>query len=119
VKYCYSYDEERYHGSFDSREEALVEARGDDTDRRVWTAEVVPAERTIATIATFRIGDLALEAVEEDLGDEIPSDDRILEYSDANAKDLGRVILQWIIANVPTSAFTVDNVVEHPPEPRP
>lgn len=42
-KYCYSIDEERYHGDFDTREEAFAEgATEPSVGRVIWTAVCVP-----------------------------------------------------------------------------
>lgn len=119
MKYCYSHDEESYTGSFDTREAALTEARADDAERTVWTAEILPASKIIDGMDGFRVGDLALEHVNEDLYEEITVDDGPLEYTAANASELGRVILDWIAENLKPTTFRAENVVEHQPDPRP
>lgn len=43
-QFCYSYDNEQFHGHFDSREQALAEARSGDDTRTVYVGESVPYE---------------------------------------------------------------------------
>lgn len=45
IKYCFSTDGETYTGEFETREEALVEAKetyNGNVDKAVWTAEILP-----------------------------------------------------------------------------
>jgi rubrerythrin len=41
MKYCYSTNEENYHGDFETRDEALSEARAMEPDEVVYTAQCV------------------------------------------------------------------------------
>jgi len=114
--YCYSTDEEQFRGEFNTREEALAEAR-DGRREAVWTAKCKP----INIHRFFPDGDSVIEDMHErayeEVGDvaedwlECTKDQRI-ELTDG----LLGVIDAWMDKhNLHARFWDVVDIIEHPP----
>ncbi len=99
-KWCYSTDEERYTGSFDTEAEACAEAEGQlecdmlpgDT-ATYYIAHVAPAD---ALLNARRLGEWAEEHMDETLADEIGWDDHIVELTSDEKEELGRMMIEYV-----------------------
>jgi hypothetical protein len=119
-KYAYSYDQEEYHGEFDTRAEALAECiANDDSDglHAVWTGEIVEGLDLLrAGSRAYFLAENAIDLADEMLSDDIAADDRIIDVTDAQKEELGRVIVEWLCANAECCRWGVKNVQEHSDE---
>lgn len=111
-KYAYSFDEERYDGNFDTREEAVEEARDIDPDIPVWTGRAVRPKLS----HFLRDADWWLEWASDRAADECA------EYSDGwppkappgADDDLMRVLDEWAERHgLQPQFFLVEDVQEH------
>lgn len=107
--YCYSLDEERFHDRFDTREEALAEAR-ENTEYTVWTGVVHEASDIIKK---FTLACRVFECAEEFLADEIGWDDTILEYTPELEAELNTLIVTFLSEKCSFNAFGVKDVQRH------
>lgn len=122
TKYAYSLDEERYHGQFDTVEEALAEA-GQDAEydaleegahtRTVWIGEVTEASEFLHKRNPVWVADDILERAEEYLSDNIGWDDRIIDLSEDQRKELGTLVTDWLCSKANFMAYGIRNAKEH------
>jgi len=119
-KYAYSYDQEEYHGEFDTRGDALAEAISDgdsDGPHAVWTGEIVEGQELLRTGSkAYFLAERSIEQADEMLADEIAADDYIIEVTDAQKEELGRVIVEWLCTHAGFCRWGVKNVQEHSDE---
>jgi hypothetical protein len=112
--YAWSDDQENFQGDWDSREDALSEARDTSDDRTLfWTGKVVPAQ---CLVSYSFIGEMIREHVDEQLYDEIGEHgEDALTFDD---EALGVVVKDWIGTHGKWSgAFMVEAVESHVIEP--
>jgi len=70
-KYCYSRNEEHYHGEFNTRQEAIDEASyGRDNDEVFYIAE----QEDPLNLVSFAFGELIAESLYERMGDAVNHD---------------------------------------------
>ena len=62
--YCYSWDEEHYHGSHKTRADALADGRDNHPGVDIWTAKIVPFTPDYAGSADAVLIDLSEQAFE-------------------------------------------------------
>jgi hypothetical protein len=120
IEYCYSTDEEEYSGRFSTVDEALDGASEDLAGQRdageaavVWVGEVVPAERTLRRLNLDTEVEYLVERVDEMLGEEIPSDDTIIELAREKHAGLAQLIKGYLCEHGRFNRWSVDNPVQH------
>lgn len=102
-KYCYSRDEEEFHGDFDSREEAEAELDGHSG----WVGKV---KNPYAFFKPEVLGDQIVELMDSWLIDDISGDETILSTTAEQSKELGELVLNWMRANIEPNRFGVCEV---------
>jgi hypothetical protein len=120
AQYAWSRNEERYHGEFDTREEALAEGAQDAYDDGaeigsevvITTGVSIPASMFLRD-AEDHLADCVAERAEEFLCDNIGWDDTIMELSKEATADLGKLIVDFLIENATFNAWGVGEVQEH------
>lgn len=117
IQWCYSTNEERFHGYYDTEAEAHVEAQAElecdgtpGDEYAYWVARVAKAEEFLDE---RRIGEWAQEHVEEQLADEIGWDDRIVELPIEAQEELGQMIIKFLREKGAFKAYGVKSVKEH------
>ena len=115
--YCYSFDEERFNGPFDSLDEALSEARSDRPEEtHTWLGEVrQPAEFFCPEV----LGRHIEEHISERLGDEVGDAAENFVLDKDQRHTLGALVLDWIKAGPGFHCWGVKNVQKmelNPPE---
>ena len=116
--YSYSTDEERYSGSFESREEALEEAKACVTERdgKIWQNKVWTGENRHPTLSTYLTLDGLLERAGETAYDE--AGDPVENWNPTATKDLEREFCALVDAfadkhGLQPNFFVVDRIEEH------
>lgn len=118
TKYAYSLDEERYYGSFDSIEAALLDAREDAEEGAcvVWVGEIVDAATLLRKRAAWKVADSSIEEADEFLVDAIGWDDQVIELTGKQINELGELITNWLCDNASFNAHAIINAKEYPVE---
>jgi hypothetical protein len=111
-KYCYSTDEEEYYGEFDSREEALAEARNCKDEGMVWTGVVKPAVDYLRKWHKST-GERIAEALDENLADYISGDEAIFDLAPEKCEELGKLITDFIEQHAVFNRWGVGDIQEH------
>jgi len=117
--YCWSLDQEEYHGEHDSRESAIGEAMDDiDADHGatavVWTARVVPAHTFLrGEVMAKLVAERIIEFCDEMLANDISADDYIVQADNAKRLELGNMVIDWLYKNAEFTRYGVDDVEEH------
>lgn len=119
-KYSYSFDEEVFHGQFDSIEEALAECGNvaeecyPSLTKTVYVGRCRPAAElvTAQNISSWHIDHL-LEGIEDSLHEEIGWDDQIMEVSEIAKNDLAKMIDTFLALNAKFNAYGVTDVTPH------
>lgn len=120
-KYCYSLDEEQFHGEYDTVDQALAQANEDlqteleaGEKRIVYVGRCRPAAELVTAkrISTWHIDHL-LEGIEDSLHDEIGWDDQIMEVSEVAKDDLAKLIETFLALNAKFNAYGVADVKPH------
>jgi hypothetical protein len=115
--YAYSLNEEDYHGSFTSVEQALAEAEGSldfwhaPGDKVfVWVGKIEDACEYVnrLDLATYLI-----ETIEERLSDEIPFDDVIVSIKTENVPAFDKELKALIAKHLAYNAFGIVDVVRY------
>lgn len=120
VEYCYSTDEEEYHGSFATVDDALAEANDDLAGQRdageaavVWIGEVVPAARTLQGMSLDTQVEYLVECIDDSLADEIPSDEPVVTLPSEKRDGLAQLIKDYLCEHGKMTRYSVDNPVKH------
>ncbi len=110
VKYAYSTDEERYHGEFDTREDAAREFFASDDDaEHVYVGEIVDAKAS--DYVDWRTVDKLLEDINQRIDDvdgELVGDWPVLQ--EEPKKELAKIIGEFLDKHAPVDFFNVTNV---------
>ena len=115
MKYAYSFDEERYHGEFNSIEEALSEARSSrDDEGAVWIGRIKPAKDFLRERNPLWLGERVEEEAEYNLADEIGWEDQIITLTKDQKIELGKLITEWLCDNASFNCYGVADVKEYP-----
>ena len=135
MKYCYSFDEERYFGECDSIEAAIIAGRqtmikesygecdsNESTDwlveiypgHHIWIAEVVPAVSFLRGTKWQPYAENILEAADQLVCDDVVSDDPVFSFSDEHKDELNQLILRFLELHAKCSAYGIRNPVAHP-----
>lgn len=117
---CYSTNQEDYHSAESKdREGAALEAMDDligeseaGEVRTVWVGEVKTAMEFLREREN-RIGEDAVEFLENWLVDEIAADDTIIEMPSEKMYWLGKIILDYLAEHAKFNRYGVSNVTEH------
>lgn len=120
TKYSYSLDGERYNGQFDTEEEALAEVGQEAEDecepgdeRIVYTATIAPATDFLRKNNALWIGERIEEDIECNLNDDIGWDDRIVELTNEQREELGKLVIEWMCTHAHFNCWGVVDVKEH------
>lgn len=120
-KFCWSLDEEEFHGDCASREEAIDEAEAaaieDDTSERggkatVWTGRVVPAMFHLRKRESW-IGEWIVELLDEVLIDKVYSEEPIVTLDDEAQLELGLLVLDFVERRASFQRYGVADVEAH------
>lgn len=104
-RYCYSTDEERYHGPCDTREEAIAELAG----RGGWVAQ---ERHPLEFISARSLGDDICQRISEILGEEVGEVAECFALSAEQEQALGALVLAWINDNPGFGCYGVKDI-EH------
>lgn len=88
-KWCYSHDEENYHGDFDTREEAIAEAQADEPERECWVGKTVGFTPRLDVFAESILSDV-LDQAHECCGE--AAEGWLGERTKAQEQDLGTML---------------------------
>jgi hypothetical protein len=116
-KWCYSRDEERFEGQYDTEDEAKAAAEEDlDNDLEVgdlatyWIAQVRSPEEFLNADT---IGQNIQENLDEWLTDDIGWEDPIVELPPGKSEELGKLVLKFIRENNGFHAYGITKPVSH------
>lgn len=119
-KWCYSLDEEYYEGSFDSIEDAKGEAQcmlDDETDvsengttRYYWVGQSC---HPLSKLTEAYVGADIIENINNSLYDIVSSDDIILDFSDSDVLDLGKLVLDFMKERAAVQVYALENITKH------
>lgn len=102
-KYCYSTNEENFHGACDSIEDALIECEDYDCEaEHCWIGEIIPVDTNICGYDTMeRVSEQVYEQVGE-YADSWPDIGK-KEITDILGERLTKVFQEWLIEtnNIP------------------
>ncbi len=111
MTYCYSFDEERFSGDFETEAEAISEAFTGYQNARtvVWVGEVCDA---IDYFSAARVGSDVFDMISEQLGEEVGEVAECFSMTNEQELKLGELVLQFIVNNGGFGCFGVKNVRE-------
>lgn len=121
-KFCYSIDEEQYHGSLNTRSAAAFHAESEiDGEwvefgelRKYWVAECChPLDLIMHDKLCLYRGERILEDINCAVADEILSDDPPLDLAKEDQEELGRLVIDFIRDRAAVQCYGVKNVEEH------
>jgi hypothetical protein len=118
--YAWSRDGEEFHGEFDSREAALLDAMADADDEHEPGDSVTLYTGRQQLAITFlrpleaRVGERVTEMLDDWLADEIPADSEIAELIKEKHAAFGKHILDWFETHGSFSRWAVVDIVQHP-----
>lgn len=105
--FCYSHDEERFHGDFNTEAEALTEVFSSAGNDRVYIGEVChPSEY----FTPQGVGADIFERISEQLGEEVGEVAECFTMTGLERESLGAMVLQFISDGPGFSCFGVKNV---------
>lgn len=120
TQWCYSNNEEEYHGPFESAEAALMRAiesledsgdHDEGDEAHYWLAKVATGEQLLHA---DRVGDWIVEHIDEALGDEIPSDgDPLCQLDENDQVALGEIVIDFIKQKGGFKRFGVADAARH------
>ena len=113
--FCYSTDETHFNGKFETREDALIEARSQDSmNCRIHIGEVSPLDfKELASKAISRIDvtEMMRDIIEEEIGEDMncePAADSVRKLEDATMEMLAALMEEtW------GGCFGVENITQH------
>lgn len=116
-KWCWSINEENYHGLHDTEEAAHGEAMDElDGEREPGKEAVYWIARTVSPldlISADWVGELIDESVECQMADECAAEDYILEMSKEHKTALGELVIAYIREHGSINYYSVTDVKEH------
>lgn len=121
-KYCYSLDGEQYHGRFGTRLSAQyggqIDADNNDyEDGEEVTIYVGQCKQPLDIIdSLYRrecIGELLDDQIDEWTWDEVVAEDRIIELTRDQQKELGGIVMEYMKAHASQNYYGVGDVTEH------
>lgn len=118
-KYCYSTDEESFHGRFTTAEDAHGQAQQDILDdtteadngqsRDYWIARCCHPLDCIKS----QIGDDIMDMLEQRMADEVAAEEECLSISKQDEIDLSNLVLDFIRARAVVQYYGVANFTKH------
>ena len=113
--FCYSTNGTHFNGKFETREEALIEARSQDSvDCRIHVGEVTPLDfQGLASKAISRIdvAEMMRDIIEEEIGEDMncePATESVRKFEDAVMEKLAALMEEtW------GGCFGVENITQH------
>ena len=113
--FCYSTNGTHFNGKFETREDALIDARFEDgLDCKVHTGKIVPLnfqELASKAISRIDIAEMMRDVVEEEIGDDMdltPHSDSVKKFEDAMMEKLASLMEEtW------GGCFGVEDITEH------
>jgi hypothetical protein len=121
-KFCYSLDGEQYIGRYDTPESALYNGQIEADERyneegdevTIYVAQVKEAIGIIDNdYRRERIGETIVDQLDEWLFDEICVDDRILELTREQQKELGGLVIRYMKDNASQNYYAAGDATEH------
>ena len=122
-KFCYSLDQEQYHGQFDTQSAAAGTAISElenefdpepGEERSYWIAECChPLDTIMHDRRLLWAGESFLEHVDEWCGDEIAAEDNILDLSADDKIALGKLVFDFLRERASVNYYGIKNPVEH------
>lgn len=110
TRYCYSFDEEQFHGDFGTEQEAVAEAAASDPERTtVYVGEVRPVRKMLVP---QHLGDDIIDRVSELLFEEMGEFADDFSASAEQKQELGAMVIEWLDENVGFAGYGVENVKE-------
>lgn len=109
VEYCYSHDEERFHGRFDSIEEAIAESSSDESEDYVgaWIGEVVDP---VKYINPKWLGEHIREYIAQALVDEVGEAAECFTLTSEQEQEIGQMVIDYIIKGPGFNCYGVENI---------
>ena len=116
-KYCYSFDEEFFHGLLETREEAIQEAllshRAHEGRIVFFTAEAVTPKLEDITSQKSLVEDLVESLENQAYGEYGEHSEGWPNLPEEHSEALGKMIFDFIKLNCPIEFYKVTEVVEH------
>ena len=111
MSYCYSFDEERFHGDFETEAEAIAEAFTSYSDTRefAFVGQVCDA---IDYFTPASVGSDIFTSLSERLGEEVGEVAECFTMTAEQEQKLGEMVLDFIVKNGGFGCFGVKNVRE-------
>lgn len=108
TKYCFSTNEERFEGEYDTRQEAIDEGFECTDNDSILTGVAKPFEFSIADVVIYKLQEMAYEKA----GD--VSEDWLRKVSPEAQKDLDEAIKAWLKRhNLEPKFSCVDEIETH------
>lgn len=113
TQYCYSLDEEQYHGKFDTLDEALgaaTEAASDEHGPGTHVAYIGEVESAMEILrrASY-LHEHILEHLENHLADQIAADDLIIQLPSEHRAGLATAVLDYLEMHASFTRYSVIN----------
>lgn len=116
-QWCYSINEENYHGQYDTEDEAhgdahqaLEEDERDPGPNSYWIAQCCSP---LDHVRADWLGDVIEEDIEMVMADECAADDYILTIDEDDKEKLGQLVIDFIRDHGSINYYSVKNVKEH------
>lgn len=116
-KWCYSTDEENYHGRLETESDAKGEAQDwidsdaldDGVDTAYWVAQCAHPLDCISQ----DVGDDILKMLLERMADEVGDDDTPIELTTEHVAQLGSMVVAFVRQNAEVKVYGIKNPVKH------
>lgn len=116
-KWCYSINEENYHGQYDTKDEAHGDAHqaleDDERDAGPNSYWIAQCCNPLDHVCAYWLGRQIEDAVEMVMADNCASDDYILTMLPEDNKKLGDLVIDFIREHGSINYYSVNNVSEH------
>ena len=115
-KWCWSVNEEEYHGNFDTEDEAHgdahleLEGECEPGERSYWIGRV---RNPLDSVSPHSLGDWIEERLEEVMADECAADDYILEIPKEEKAKLGELVISFVREKGNINFWSVKDAKEH------
>ena len=121
-KYCYSLDGEQYYGRFDNplsaQHSGQIDADNSDYEDgegvTIYVGQVKqPLDILDSEFHRGLIGEQLADQIDEWTWDEVGAEDRIIELTRDQQKELGGIVMEYMKENASQNFYAVGNVCEH------
>jgi hypothetical protein len=107
MSFCYSTDDERFLGEFDTAEEAAEEAFNETDAMEVSVGESVDPS---TWITPEQVGEDIVERLQEQLGDECGEVAECFDPSRDESREIGALVLKWVADHGGFHCYAVKNI---------